>query len=192
MTPEQQQHYDEYYAAKRRYENAFIEKRQAENEITEIINRRNQIVNRVNELASERKLNDGSLAELQRSMSQNGDFDNSVRDTELKLESASTAFLAIGESSVGKPQNLTEVFDERNRSSKSAIGRTFEQIKNISSSIQGKIDDITRQINQLESEREDGQNRERYLNGVISDRNSAMNNASIEMAYHQRCLNSMG
>ena len=120
---------------------------------------------------------------------QNGDFDASVKDTETKLEAASSGFLAIGESSVGTPQRLTEVFDERNRTSKSSIASAFEQMKTIGSSIQRKIDDLSRQISQLEQEMEDGKNRERYLNNVIAEQNHIMNNASLEMAYHKKYLN---
>ena len=43
MTPEQQQHQEDYMIAKRRYENAFSEKRRAENELNNILNRRQRI-----------------------------------------------------------------------------------------------------------------------------------------------------
>lgn len=189
MTPEQQKHQEDYFIAKRRYENAFAEKRRAENEINNILNRRQQIINLINELTAERNRNTDSLSEIQRSSAQNGDFDASVKDTETKLEAASSGFSAIGESSVGTPQRLTEVFDERNRKSKSSIASAFEQMKGIGSSIQRKIDNLNHQISQLEQEMEDGKNRERYLNNVIAEQNHIMNNASIEMAYHKNHIN---
>lgn len=189
MTAEQQQHQEDYLIAKRKYENAFAEKRCAENEINKILNRRQQIINEINEFTAERKRNSDSLSEIQRSSAQNGDFDASVKDAEAKLEAASSGFLAIGESSVGTPQRLTEVFDERNRNSKSSITSAFEQMKKIGSSIQRKVDDLSRQISQLEQEMEDGKSRERYLNNVIAEQNHIMNNASIEMAYHKKHLN---
>ncbi len=186
MTAEQQQHQEDYLIAKRKYENAFAEKRCAENEINKILNRRQQIINEINEFTAERKRNNDSLSEIQRSSAQNGDFDVSIKDAEAKLEAASSGFLAIGESSVGTPQRLTEVFDERNRTSKSSIASAFEQMKTIGSSIQRKIDDLSRQISQLEQEMEDGKSRECYLNNVIAEKNHIMNNASIEMAYHKK------
>ena len=189
MTPEQQKHQEEYLIAKRKYENAFEEKRCAENEVNNILNRRQQIISTINELVSERNRNSDSLSEIQRSSAQNSDFDSSVKDTESKLEIASIGFSAIGESSVGTPQNLIEVFDERSRRSKSSITSAFEQMKNIGDSIQRKIDDLNRQIAQLEREMEDGQNRERYLNNVIAEQDRIMNNASIEMAYHKKHMN---
>lgn len=189
MTPEQQKHQEDYLIAKRRYENSYTEKRRAENEVNGILNRRQQIISTINELVSERNRNSDSLSEIQRSSSQNGDFDASVRDAESKLEAASLGFSAIGESSVGIPQKLTEVFDEINRNSKSSISSAFEQMKNIGNSIQIKIDDLNRQISQLERELEDGKTREQYLNNVISEQNHIMNNASIEMAYHKKFLN---
>lgn len=189
MTPEHQKHQEDYMKAKKKYENAFIEKRRAENEINNILNRRQKIINMINELTAERNRNTDSLSEIQRSSAQNGDFDASVKDTETKLEAASSGFLAIGESSVGTPQRLTEVFDERNRKSKSSIASAFEQMKNIGSSIQRKIDDLNRQISQLEREMEEGKNRERYFNSVIAEQERIMNNASIEMTYHKKHMN---
>lgn len=189
MTPEQQKHQEEYLIAKRRYENAFEEKRRAENEVNNILNRRQQVINTINELVAERNRNSDSLSEIQRSLARNSDFDSSVKDTESKLETASIGFSTIGESSVGTPQNLKEVFDERNRCSKSSITSAFEQMKNIENSIQRKIDDLNSQIAQLEREMEDGQNRERYLNNVIAEQDRIMDNASIEMAYHKKHMN---
>jgi len=189
MTPEQQKHQEEYLIAKKKYENAFAEKRRAENEISNLLNRRQQILSSINDMVAERNRNNDSLTQLQNTSSQNSDFEASVRDTDIKLESASEGFLAIGESSVGKPQKLTDVFDERNRKSKSSITSAFDQIKNIGNSIQRKIDELNRQIAQLERELEDGRNRERQLNNVISEQNRIMNNASIEMAYHKKHLN---
>lgn len=90
---------------------------------------------------------------------------------------------------MGTPQRLTEVFDERNRKSKSSIASAFEQMKGIGSSIQRKIDNLNHQISQLEQEMEHGKNRERYLNNVIAEQNHIMNNASIEMAYHKNHIN---
>lgn len=187
MTP--QQHMEEYMIAKRKYENAFSEKRRAENEINGIRNRRQQIINSINEKSSERKRNTDSHAEIQRSYAKNGEFDASVRDTESKLETATAGYSAIGVSSTGGVQKLTEVFDARNRASKSAITSAFNQLKNIEGAIQRKIDDLNRQISQLERELEDGHNRERYLNGVVSQQDHIMNNASIEMAYHKMNMN---
>lgn len=189
MTPEQQRHQEEYLIAKKKYENAFIEKRRAENEINDILNRRQPIINAINDMVAERNRNSDSLSQLQNTSSQNNDLEDSVRDTDAKLETASQGFLAIGESSVGNLQNLTIVFDERNRKSKSSIKSAFDQIKNAVSLLKIKIDDLNRRIDQLEGELEDGQNRERNLNGVIFDQNRIMNNASIEMAYHKKYLN---
>lgn len=106
MTPEQQQHQEDYTIAKRRYENAFSEKRRAENELNNILNRRQQVIGAINELTAERKRNDESLSEIQSSYAKNSDFDASVKDTETKLEVASIGFSAIGESSVELHRNL--------------------------------------------------------------------------------------
>lgn len=110
MAPKQQKHQEEYLIANRKYENAFEEKRRAENEVSNILNRRQQVISMINKLAAE--------------MNRNSNFDSSVKDTESKLETAS-----IGESSVGTLQNFTEVFDERNRYSKSSIcGKSIKQV----------------------------------------------------------------
>ena len=188
MTAEQQHHQDEYYAAKRRYENAYSDKRHAENQVSAIINRRNQIISQINAKVAERNRYSDSLSRLQDSSAKNGDFDTSVRDTELKLEAASEGFSAIGESSLCKPKKLTEVFSDKNSLSKSSISNAFTKIKTISNNIQNKIAELNGQISALEREMEDGKNSERYWNGVISDKNRAMNSASWDMAYHKKYM----
>lgn len=129
MTPEQQQHQEDYMIAKRRYENAFSEKRRAENELNNILNRRQQVIGAINELTAERKRNDESLSEIQSSYAKNSDFDASVKDTETKLEVASIGFSAIGESSVGTPQKLTEIFDEKIDLRKLALHQRSAKLK---------------------------------------------------------------
>ena len=109
MTLEQKKHQEEYYKAKNRYENAAYEKRRAENEIIDIRNCKPQLINKINQLNAEKKCNLSSLEEISKSVKTNGSFDQSIRDTETKLETASNGFLAIGESSLGKPQNFTIV-----------------------------------------------------------------------------------
>lgn len=190
MTSDQQHHQDEYYAAKRRYESAYSDKRHAENQISSIINRRNQIINQINAKTAERKRNNDSLSKLQSSSAKNSEVDSSVRDTEAKLATASEAFRTFGEASHCKQKKLTEVFSEKNARSKSSIATAFSKIGSVITTIQQKIQELNGQISALEREMEDGKSRERYWNGVISSCNSTMNSASWDMAYHQRCMNS--
>lgn len=186
MTPEQIKHQEEYYRAKRNYENASIEKRRAENEIIRIRNRRTQIINKVNGLNSEKRRNETSLAEINKTSARNNDIDVGIKDGESKLSTAAAGFLAIGESSVGNPQNLVDVFDDKNRISKAAINGAFEQMKRAATSISRKIEELISAIRRLETEMEEGKRREHSLSYVASQQQRIMNNASIEMAYHKR------
>lgn len=95
MTLEQKKHQEEYYKAKNRYENAAYEKRRAENEIIDIRNCKPQLINKINQLNAEKKCNLSSLEEISKSVKTNGSFDQSIRDTETKLETASNGFLLL-------------------------------------------------------------------------------------------------
>ena len=181
MTLEQKKHQEEYYKAKNRYENAAYEKRRAENEIIDIRNRKPQLINKINQLNAEKKCNLSSLEEISKSVKTNG-----IRDTETKLETASNGFLAIGESSLGKPQNLTTVFDDVNRSSKNNISNAFVTLKKTQALVNGKINDINSQIKNLQTELENKKNRERSLQCIVSEKQRTMNNAAVEMAYHKK------
>ena len=172
MTLEQKKHQEEYYKAKNRYENAAYEKRRAENEIIDIRNCKPQLI----------KIGE----EISKSVKTNGSFDQSIRDTETKLETASNGFLAIGESSLGKPQNLTTVFDDVNRSSKNNISNAFVTLKKTQALVNGKINDINSQIKNLQTELENKKNRERSLQCIVSEKQRTMNNAAVEMAYHKK------
>ena len=183
MTLEQKKHQEEYYKAKNRYENATYEKRRAENEIIDIRNRKPQLINKINQL---KKCNLTSLEEISKSVKTNGSFEQSIKDTETKLETASNGFLAIGESSLGKPQNLTTVFDGVNRSSKNNISSAFVNLKRTQALINNKINDINSQIKNLQTELENKKSRERSLQCIVSEKQRTMNNAAVEMAYHKK------
>lgn len=189
MTPEQQKHQDEYNAARRRYDNAYSDKRHAENQVAGIKNRRNQLINMINERNAEKKRNEDALSQLQGASGKNSDIDNGVRDAQTKLDTASAEYASIGEASYCKPRKLTEVFADKNTSSKNSISGAFEQIKTISGNLQRKISELQSQISQYEREIEDGKSKERYWNGVAWDKQCAMNSAAGDMAYHQRMMN---
>lgn len=188
MTPEQKQHNEEYLIAKKKYENACWEKRRTENEISDIINRRQQIINKINEYQSEKKRYVESHNEIIKTSSDNDNFNSSFKDAESKLDIASQGFIAIGTSSLGNPQNLTEIFSEKNKASKTAISSAFEGLKKIGTSMDEKISNLSNQINNLENELENGRNRERELNYYIDEQKRIMNNTSVEMAYHKKYL----
>lgn len=186
MTPEQQRHQQEYYRAKRNYENAVMEKRRAENDIINIQSRRNQIINRINALTSERRRNENSLTEINKTSSKNNDVEMGIKDNESKLDAASAGLLGIGESSLGKPQNLSEVFSEKNTKTKKAILGAFDQLKETSKAISRKIGELNSAIRGLENEMEEGKRRERSLANYANEQQRIINNSSIEMAYHKK------
>ena len=186
MTPEQQRHQQEYYRARRNYENAVMEKRNAENEIQNIQARRTQIINRINALSSERKRNENSLTHIEKTTARNNEVEASIRDTESKLSDAATGLLGIGESSVCRPQNLSEVFGDSSRVSKNAIIGAFGKLRETTHAILRKIEELNSAIRGLENEMEDGRRRERSLSYYAAEQQRIVNNSSIEMAYHKR------
>lgn len=114
-----------------------------------------------------------SLEEISKSVKTNGSFEQSIKDTETKLETASNGFLAIGESSLGKPQNLTTVFDGVNRSSKNNISSAFVNLKRTQALINNKINDINSQIKNLQTELEN-KKAENVLCSVLLVRNKEL------------------
>ena len=186
MTPEQQRHQQEYYRAKRNYENAVIEKRKSENDIIGIQSRRTQIINRINALVAERRRNESSLAEINRTSSKNNDVEAGIRDTESKLDEAAIGLLGIGESSLCRPQNLKDVFSEKNTRTKNAITGAFGQLRETGRAISRKIEELNAAIRGLENEMEEGKRRERSLANYANEQQRIINNSSIEMAYHKR------
>lgn len=186
MTPEQKKHEEEYYAAKRRYENAYAEKRRSENEISDIKNRRKQILNSINELTSENNRYISSRKDISKSVDKNSDFDTGWSDSEKKLSAAASGFLAIGSTSDSKPQDLNVVFEEKNKHTKNKMTDVFSNLKNVKNELDGKIEANERKISKLKSEMEEGKNRERYLSSNISEQSRIMSNASIEMASHKK------
>lgn len=188
MDMEQKKHQEEYLIAKKRYENSIMEKKRVENQIIDIQNHRHQLINQINELQSERKRFIESSEELAGRNSADSEFESGWKDSESKLVAASQGFIAIGTSSLGSPQNLSEVFAEKNRLTKSSMQEVFDGIKKACDNMQMKIEELSRQITNAESELEDGRNRERYLHNIAEENSRIANNASIEMAYHKKYL----
>lgn len=186
MTPEQRRHQDDYYAAKRRYEDACYEKRCAENEIADIQNRRYQLINEINDSESEHKRFVESHEEIVKSINNDDGISAGITDSAAKLTEASKGLLAIGSSTVGNLKDLDTVFDERNRSSKTSINSAFEALKRTRNDMDSHINEVAGKIRLLKDELENGKNRERSLSYRISECNSTMNSAAIDMAYHKR------
>ena len=188
MTAEEQKHYDEYISAKKIYENTAMDRRRAENERCEIYNRRHYLIDEINRLESERNKNIDSLEEITKSTDKNSDFEMGMTDSDSKLETAANSFCAIGSSSIGCPQNLTDVFDEKNRLSKKSISDVFESLRNIKNVLTDKIDQLSDDIHRYECEIEEGRARECHLDYSIDEMSRTMNNASMDMAYHKKFI----
>ena len=94
--------------------------------------------------------------------------------------------LGIGESSVCRPQNLSEVFGDSSRVSKNAIIGAFGKLRETTHAILRKIEELNSAIRGLENEMEDGRRRERSLSYYAAEQQRIINNSSIEMAYHKR------
>jgi len=186
MTPEQQMHEEEYSRARSRYEDASMEKRRAENEIAEIRNRRQCILNEINQLNAEKKKFEGSKGEIDKSISSNNSFDESLKDSDSKLSLASQGYLAIGSTSESKPQDLNVVFSEKNSKTKNSISTVFSNLRNINQNLENKITELKGNISRLETEEANGRSRENYLSNYAAEQASRMNNAAADMAYHKR------
>ncbi len=188
MTPEQKKHEEEYNAAKRRYENAYAEKRRSENEIADIKNRRKQIINSINELTSENRRYISSRDDVSGSFDKNSEFDAGWSDSEQKLSAAASGFLAIGSTSISKPQDLNIVFGDKNTTTRNKMNDVFSNLKKVRDELNEKIEANEKKISGLNAEMEDGKNRERSLSSNISEQERIMRNASIEMASHKKYL----
>ncbi len=170
---------------RRKYEEAYMLKQRASNNIIDIQNRRRQIINEINALESERRNYIESQQGLTRASSNNSDITDCVSDVAKKLETASEGFLAIGETSESKPQNLSVVFSERDSAQKSTISQLFEGLKNINSGVASKISELDEQIRRLQTESSDGQNEERRLIYYMDEQDRMMSTAEVQMAYYK-------
>lgn len=188
MTQEQKMHQDEYNRAKRRYENAYIGKRNAENELVNIQNRRRQIINEINQNTTERNRFWESSQEIAKTSQNDSDISTGITDSETKLEAATIGFSAIGATSYCRPQNLVNVFEERDRNAKNAISGVFENLENAKSVMWQKIEAFNREIQRLQNEMTNGEHRERTLLYTISECSRTMTNATYTMAYHKKYL----
>lgn len=176
--------FEMYNYWKRKYEEAYMAKHNANNRIVDIHNRKYQIISEINTLQAEQHNYMESQEGITKATSNNSDIDICICDTVAKLEIAADGFLAIGETSESKPQNLTSVFSERDSTQKQKITQMFEGLKTVNSSVADKISELSAQIKQLQSETDDGQTEERRLVAYIEEQDRMMNTAEVEMAYY--------
>ena len=188
LTEEVRRGLETYYRAEERYEDAYAEKGRAENDIVRIQNRRRDIINEINQCNSDRRCHQRSLDKIKNAISKNNDIESSRKDAASKLETASSGFAAIGTCTTVTPKKLTDVFEEKNRSTNRMLEESFRQIKNASSSISKKIDNLDNRIRQLQNEKDEGQRRERQLREHINEQNRIIRNASFEMACNRKYL----
>lgn len=188
VTQEQRMHQDEYDRAKRKYETAYISKRNAENELIGIQNRRRHILDEINQNTTEKSRFSESSEEIAKTSQNDSVISTGITDSETKLEAATLGFSAIGATSYCKPQNLIAVFEERDRNAKNMINGVFENLKNTKSVMNQKIEEFDREIQRLQDELENGERRERTLSNTISECSRTMTNATYTMAYHKKYL----
>ena len=171
---------------RKKYEEAYMLKQRASNNIVDLQNRRRQIIDEINALESERRNYVESQEGLAKASSNDSDITDCVSDVAKKLETASEGFLAIGETNESKPQNLSVVFSERDSAQKSTISQLFEGLKNINSGIANKISELDDQIKRLQVESDDGQSEERRLLYCMDEQDRMMNTAEVQMAYYSK------
>ena len=188
MTPEERFHEEEYYAAKNRYSSAAYSESAAEARISELRSRRSHLLNKISQMKAERKSYSSSLEEIGKGLSKNSDFESAMRDTQSKLDTASSAFLAIGQSSVGTLKNLNDVFGDTDKKTYSSVSGVFGNLKQNKAKIQGIIDSISGNISQFENELSEGKNEERRLQEVVREEKRKKNRALEDMAYHKRYM----
>ena len=86
-------------------------------------------INKISQIKAERKSYSSLLEEIGKGLSKNSDFESTMRDTQSKLDTVSSAFLAIGQSSVGTLKNFNDVFGDTDKKMYSSISGVFGNLK---------------------------------------------------------------
>ncbi len=81
---------------------------------------------------------------------------------------------------------METVFSERNTKSKSNIKKAFLEIKGAKKSLDGQIEELSRNIRKLEQEVETNKTKKRIYENNIANAKSMMSKMTVEMAYHKK------
>lgn len=188
LSHEEQEHVRTYQRAENDYDDAYIEKARAENEMASVINRKRAVINKLNSLNSEYKCKKRSYDKLVKAASKNDDIEVSRKDTRSKLDTASAGYAAIGTCSANMPKKLNDVFEASNNRTDRLLSQSFAGIKKAQASVKAKLEELESKINSLKGEKEECEHRERQLREVISEQDRIMRRASFEMSVNRRYM----
>lgn len=189
MTPEQKKHEEEYYAAKKRYETAYADKIKYTREKNNAEAKKQQLINGINTKKSERKKVKDAYDELTKTNGKDNDIDTEVKKAEKHLTTAATQFKNIGTSSNGNQKDLEEVFSSKVTSSKKHISDAFSGIEKAKTSLSGRKATLKTEITKLKGELETSKTNVSKYTTLISQAESTMRTASVDMAYHKKYMN---
>lgn len=186
MTLEQRKHESEYLAAKKRYENAYIAKSKYKKDLYEIQNKKTQVINKINELRSERKRVKRVYEELSNVRGNDSDVNDGIVATQKHLSEASVHFKAIGTSSLGDQKNLSDIFADKEKKTKTSLNTAFGNIKKMEQAFENDILNLDIKIKKLECELYEFKSKMAKYTVLIEENSKTMKNAAIDMAYHKK------
>lgn len=189
MTPEQKKHEEEYYAAKKRYETSYADKIKYTREKNNAEARKQQLINSINKKKSEKKKVKDAYDELTKTNGKDNDIDTEVKKAKKHLATAATQFKNIGTSSNGNQKDLETVFSSKVAKSNKHISDAFLGIEKAKKNLSGRKTTLNGEISKLDGELATVKSNIKRYASLISDSDSKMKTASVDMAYHKKYMN---
>ena len=145
-TPEQKRAEEEYRAARRRYEDAYVRKQNYEKKKATEESRKQKLISIINEKKSELKQVTETRDDLLKLNGKDGEVNEHVKKTDKDLSAAAVQFKNIGTSSLGEQKDLEVVFAEKITASKKYISDAFAGIEKAKKDLQNRIDKLNAEI----------------------------------------------
>lgn len=188
MTPEQKKHEEEYLAAKKRYETAYANKVKYAREQNTASTRKQQLISSINAKKSELKKVSQTYDDLLKANGKGSNIDANTKKSTKALADAATQFKAMGESSGGNLKDLEVVFSSSVSKFNRHISDAFSEIDKAKKSLSGRKTKLKSEISKLQDELETLKSNGSKYASLISEAESTMKTASVDMAYHKKFM----
>ena len=188
MTPEQKKHEEEYLAAKKRYETAYANKIKYTREKTAAETKKQQLINRINSKKSELKKVSDTYTDLVKTNGKDNEIDGYVKKSAKHLATAAAQFKNIGTSSKGNQKDLETVFSAKVAKTNKHISEAFSGIEKAKKNLSGRKTTLNGEISKLKGELSTVKSNITRYATLISEADSTMRTASVDMAYHKKYM----
>ena len=183
--------YEYYYnCAKNKYYDACSEINSCENRKRELNNQRQERIRQLNELKTELKNNKKAFEKLSKIANSGGNLNERLSQVKTKTSDAAANYSSMVSSTAVTNKDLNDVYSQETVATKNAICNLFDVLKARRDKLNAKIEELQQKLSQAETDLRNIESSIRSNEDSLWDWKRVKSNASFNMEYYRRKMNS--